>query len=320
MTGETGWQAELSGYAREPIDGVVDTANILLGNLPTLARELAAVVSDAFAYDVDLSPAMDRVVSDEEALRSACQAAAALVLDCLIDGVPLESFRPTAEMLALTRDMVHLGVPLDDILRAYRIGIPHFIGRWAAAADTVPAARTGLIAVVTTGSTYILGVHEAMVRRLSEEYRAESDRLARDRALVRVEAVRRFLQNPESDTERASRDIGYRLAGPHTAIVLRSRDGDGLAVGSTHAAAVRHIVAETGARAHLSIRADVRTTWCWLSGTPDIAWDITPPTEAVDVAVGRRGDGPTGFRRSHEQALDALRVAEIAGTQAPSVT
>ncbi|MEV0100832.1 helix-turn-helix domain-containing protein [Nocardia sp. NPDC050789] len=290
-----------------------------MGDLPVLAGELASVITEVFTRDAELSPAMDRIIS-EGVLRSACQAMATLVLDYLSRAVPLESFRPTAEMLVLTRDMVHLGVPLDDVLRAYRVGIPHFIDRWAAAAETVPAARPRVVDVVTAGSTYIFGVHDAIVRRLSEEYRAEDERLARDRALVRVEAVRRFLADPESDADNASRSIGYRLNGSHTAVVIRSRGGESPDPGGSHDAAVRRIVAGAGADAHLAIRADVRTTWCWLSGTPDTALNIADPVEAVDIAVGHRGDGPAGFRRSHAQALDALRIAEIAGSPTPRVT
>ncbi|MEV0188255.1 helix-turn-helix domain-containing protein [Kitasatospora purpeofusca] len=292
---------------------------VLMGDLPVLAEDLASVITDALARDAELSPAMERVIS-EGVLRSACQAMAALVLDYLSRNVPLESFRPTTEMLALTRDMVHLGVPLNTVLRAYLIGIPPFIDRWAAAAVAVPAARSRLADVVAVGSTYILGVHDVMVRRLSEEYRAEDERLARDRDLVRVEAVRRFLADPDADAESASRRIGYRLKGSHTAVVIRSRGGEGLIVGDSHDAAVRRIVARSGADAHLAIRADVRTTWCWLSGTPDTALDIADPIETVDLAVGRLGDGPEGFRRSHGQALDALRIAEITGAPTPCVT
>jgi DNA-binding PucR family transcriptional regulator len=68
----------------------------------------------------------------------------------------------------------------------------------------------------------------------------------------------------------------------------------------------------------LVVRVDVDTTWCWVP--THVARDIPNPRAAVLVGQGGPGTGLSGFRRSHREACDALRVARLAGYPAGRIT
>jgi DNA-binding PucR family transcriptional regulator len=68
----------------------------------------------------------------------------------------------------------------------------------------------------------------------------------------------------------------------------------------------------------LVVRVDVDTTWCWVPASGP--GKLPDPHPAVLVALGRPASGLDGFRRSHQDAVEALRVAQLAGRAGGTVT
>ncbi len=60
--------------------------------------------------------------------------------------------------------------------------------------------------------------------------------------------------------------------------------------------------------------------WCWLRLPLSRPVSLPHPAAPFMIAVGRPAEGLAGFRRSHRQALDALRIAELAGRQPGTIT
>ncbi|WP_280403897.1 PucR family transcriptional regulator [Nocardia brasiliensis] len=278
----------------------------LSGELPKLMVEMVEMVSTEVP---DL-----RGPDVEEIMLALFRSNIGTQVDQLARGVALELSEPSAEVVQLTRALVHRQVPLYAVLRAFRISTQFMVGRWtdAVAADEVPASIT--VEVIKAGIAEALDRAEMVTERLVEEYRSEDERLARDRSLAHIEDVRRLLSDVPVDVIAAGNRLGYRLSGRHVALVVRDRT-EGLTSGGALDAAVRELVP---AGRGLCVRVDLRTAWCWLPSPLDDPPLVSPPDQPVLVAMGCPATGLDGFRRSHRQALEAMRVAELA--ERPSVT
>ena len=164
------------------------------------------------------------------------------------------------------------------------------------------------------GTTFLLGFLERVVDRLTAAYRDEAERMAREGSLARVADVRRALDDEEVDVDAVSRRLAYDLRARHVAIVLRDDHGDGRA---PLEATARELVADVAKRP-LVVRVYLGTAWCWVPVRDGLA---LPTLQArVLVGQGRPGIGLEGFRRSHHEACEALRVARLAGRRAGSIT
>jgi hypothetical protein len=157
-----------------------------------------------------------------------------------------------------------------------------------------------------------------MTEQMSQEYRSEDERLARERSLSRLEDVRRVLSGPDTDPDEATLRLGYRLSGCHIAIVLRAL-ADDTDAGASLDSAVRELSRATGIPG-LAVRVDIRTMWCWLPCPSGERRRVPPPSVPVLVTIGNPASGLEGFRRSHREALDALRVAEMTDHATSAVT
>lgn len=241
-----------------------------------------------------------------------------MLLGLLARGVPVDSFTPSPDVVQLTHALVQRGLPLTAVIRGYRLGTHLLVERWA---DTVQSRGSDdgrSVEVVKAGTSYILDWLDLMTERISEEYRNEDERLVRERSLSRLDAVRAVLSGPDIDVDDATHRLGYRVRGSHIALILRAAGNDPDA-GASLDKALRQLSSRTGA-AGLSVRVDIRTVWCWLPPQPGAQRPIPPPTAPVLVAIGRPASGIDGFRRSHREALDALRVAEMTDHPLPAVT
>jgi hypothetical protein len=109
--------------------------------------------------------------------------------------------------------------------------------------------------------------------------------------------------------ERDGAELGYDLGRTHLGIVAWGGEPD---------AALGRLAAELGAEL-LSVALDRETSWGWLgcagwsAGREQALRRFVPP-EGVRLAVGGPAAGVEGFRRSHDEAAQALRAARH-GTQ-----
>ncbi|WP_165837760.1 PucR family transcriptional regulator [Zavarzinia aquatilis] len=244
-----------------------------------------------------------------ETVLTTCRANTSGIFDYLSRGVPLETFTPTEEVITLTRLLVKQGLTGNFVFRAYPIGIQYLIEIWADAVRDHGPPGPIAVDVVKTGASYMMAWLDLITARLSEEHRRELERLARERSLSLVEAVRRVIDDPPTEAEAASHRLGYPLKGRHVAMILREPPQ-----GAGPPTPVEAIVQDWGealrAEHSLIVRVDARTSWCWLSLRPGPPRPWRPRQSGIVAGIGRPATGIAGFASSHRDAADALRVAE----------
>ncbi|WP_196054737.1 PucR family transcriptional regulator [Nocardia aurantiaca] len=285
-------------------------AGELVPRCPALAEDATRLITDRVGEA--------RQPGIEDIVLATCRANTLIVLDYLARGVPLEMFTPSAEVVERTRTLVQRGLPLTAVIRGYRIGAHRLTEQWSDAVYAYGPNDRRSVEVAKAGTSYILSWLDLMTERISEEYRNEDERLARERSLSHLEDVRRVLSGPDTDVDNATNRLGYRLSGRHTAIVLRALTNDADA-GASLEAAVRELGRATRTPG-LTVRVDIRTMWCWLPGPAGDNPRVPPPSVPVLVAIGNPANGLDGFRHSHREALDALRVSEMTAPSTAMVT
>ncbi len=272
----------------------------LLPDVPSIGADTAAEIAAAMPQLAD-GPL-------HELLERACASNTRALLEAIAAARPVARLEPSAEVMAITRALVHQGLSHDELIRAYQVGLGFWCERWGdAAEDTYPSEPRLAVRVTSHGISYLVGWLERMTTRLSAEYRDEAERLAREGSLARLAEVRRILDGADADIAALSARLRYDLDGAHTAIVVRRlHDGGDIALES----AARTICASVGPQQPLVIRASVEVAWCWIPTT-------TPHTSVsgasgVAAGIGGPARGLTGFRRSLNEANEAARVAMLA--------
>jgi DNA-binding PucR family transcriptional regulator len=135
------------------------------------------------------------------------------------------------------------------------------------------------------------------------EFAAERERWLAGRAAARLELVRSVLSGAEVDTRR----LGYDLSLRHIALVLWHGDAT-----AQLADVATTLLEQAGCLAQLVIPLGTTEVWAWGGRPRDRPVRPDGPVPAgVGVAVGLPGDGVEGFGRSHRQAFDAQRIAQL---------
>jgi hypothetical protein len=247
--------------------------------------------------------------------RTACHANSKLLLEALSRGVPPEELTPSTEVVLATRASVQYGVNHDNVMRGYRLGTAYWCRRWGDAVEKHCTDASLAVPVTSYGITFFFAWLEVASTRLGAEFRDETERQAREGSLAWAAYVRSALTSDDLDAREASLRLGYDLGGHHVALVLSHyRSGDHTALDST----AFEIAAAVSRLKPLVVRVDVDTTWCWIPSRG--ALDLPASRAAVLIGQGRPGTGLSGFRRSHREAVEALRVARLAGSPVGSVS
>ena len=278
-------------------------------------RDRPSIGAEVARYIIDRVEDFSRI-GVEDVVLEACRANMAILLDYIARAVPLESFEPSAEVIRLTQTLVQRGVSLSALTRAYRVGTQYVIEVWSDAVRTYDPEGPEAVEVAKVGTLYTLAWMDLITERLTEEHRNELERLAREHSLARVEDIRRVLTEAAVDADASGARLGYRLTGRHLAFALR--DQSSAPDGTVFDSVLTELASAVGTGRGLSVRVDVRTTWCWFPA-PTTCHHLQRVNVPVLVAVGRPAAGIEGFRQSHREALDALRVAEVAHRTAGTI-
>jgi hypothetical protein len=293
----------IDGGVREAIREV---ATALLPELPSIGAGTAAYIEAAMPEVAQPGVA--------EIIEATCHANSSTILDGLLRGVSLDAMAPSPEVIQTTRAVVRRGLTMSDVVRGYQLGSTYWCTRWAEGVKQHCSDASLAVATVSGGTTFILGWLERIVDRLTAEYRDEAERMAREGSFARVADVRQALEDPALDVDAMSRRLAYDLRARHVALVLRhDRDESDAALEAT----ARELVGDV-TRRPLVVRVDVDTAWCWAPARKALA--LRTPKVPVLVGQGRPASGLEGFRRSHHEACEALRVAQLAGRVAGTIT
>lgn len=225
-------------------------------------------------------------------------------------GAP-DAGRPVPEeSLFGDREFARRRLGLDKVLRGIRVAHAALAHDLMTACQDLaePADRADQFRRI---SELLLLFTDEFASRMTAEYQAEHDRWLTSGAAAREETVRALLAG-RAVAPGAARDVlGYRLEGRHLAVVAWcDRPGADTAGHLQRAAA--GLLHRRGCTATLLVPTGATTVWAW--GEPradDPVPDAGACPDGVRLAVGSVRHGPDGFRRSHEDARHAQRVAHL---------
>lgn len=233
---------------------------------------------------------------------------------------------PPPESIRWARDFVRLGLPVDRLMRSYRLGHAGFWSWWQERlrehADDVDVLAEAMAATSAWTFAYV----DAVLQPLIDDYVAQQSRAGARAETVRIEEVRALLDRTgtEPDVERSSARLRYALRRRHLAFVATVVPDPARPAGSDAAAALESVAGVVAehlgiADAPLVVPAAGDAVHGWVGGHELDAAAVTDiRVPGVVLAFGAPGDGLEGFRETHDQAREAARVARLAGRRAGS--
>jgi hypothetical protein len=292
----------------------VETRESLLAELSSkkLEPRLSEIVAALIARVRDM-PELAGVGADRE-LWAAIEKSAYLNLRSGLAhlGYPLPL--PTSldpEARRLTQLWARRGLTAGALVRTYRLAhqvLWHYWFETIAAASVHTELRRELLERV---SEFLFAYMDRVSGLIEEEHSRERALMFRNRDDVRLDLVHELLRGHFID----ARPLGYELDRWHLAVV-GSGDGVEEAIGA---------LAERQHGLSLVLRVD-GDVWGWIGSERAMPRAIEGRTRRLQLPEGSRlsfGDpapGPDGFRRSHEQAREAHRIAHGGSPHAAVVT
>nr|WP_239029214.1 helix-turn-helix domain-containing protein [Pseudonocardia acidicola] len=270
-----------------------------------------------------------------ELLGASIEGNVATILHMLAHDIPAEHVEPPSAAFEYARRLAQRGVPVNALVRAYRLGQDRLL-KWTFAeierrsGDTTVAFLV-MRRMVTDTFAYVDWISQQVV----VVYEQERERWLANRNTVRAGRIRELLDgddladaDPAGDVDALEATLGYGLRQRHLGVIVwsaeGSRDDDLQGLERFAATLADHL----GCRSRpLFVAYDRSTCWAWLpvSGAPAldpavIARLVRDGGHPVRVAYGDPAAGVAGFRATHRQALRAQSVALVAGPHAGQVT
>ena len=230
--------------------------------------------------------------------------------------------------LAYATASVRRGVPFPALLRSYRLGHEAVSDEvFARIAERTDDAGT-VAAATRLCSAWIFGFVDAALTAAERVYDVERERWLRSTAASRAETVESILAGRQRDPELASKRLGYRLGREHVAAVAwLDAATEGINPLPAMEAALGQVADGLGAESTVVHPLGLLALAGWLgsgSGFERSALEAATfdarSIPGVRLALGEPGRGLEGFRRSHEEAGQARRVASLSGSPPGTVT
>jgi DNA-binding PucR family transcriptional regulator len=224
---------------------------------------------------------------------------------------------PGPDLLDTARDLVRRGLD-QRALDSYRTGQSVAWRRWMEICFRLGAAPGDLRALLDISSLSISTFVEDTIAAVSERMEAERADLTVGANAERRAAVTLLLEGAPISRARAEAQLGYRLTGPHTAVIVWSSGSWPASLSASPSvdlgAAAEALVRASGASSRLTIVAGTGVLWLWLPVASAPSQLEVPP--GVHVAIGRPAADIDGFRRSHLDAAATQRMlARLASPQ-----
>jgi hypothetical protein len=175
-----------------------------------------------------------------------------------------------------------------------------------------------LAKALTESSIYVYKGTDRLVGRALEHFVDERERWIGSALAIRTEVIGQLLADPSAvDPQDASRRLSYELGRVHIGVLIATADDRGVPAIDILEDGAREIAAAIGSSGPLlhTIESGTVAAWLGMWEPPDPALLSSIRVDGIPsrflVAVGSPGSGPAGFRRTHLQALRALRVARM---------
>jgi DNA-binding PucR family transcriptional regulator len=280
-----------------------------------------------------LSTEIEELKGDERILQllaSSIEGNVDTILHMFQHGIDIERVEPPSAALEYSRRLAERGVPVNALVRAYRLGqdtlLQRSLGEVRRQSDAPDVASLAVQRIVEITFMYI----DWMSQRVVTAYESERERWLQNRSAVRAARTRDLLAGKSVDMAAAEAALGYRLEQCHLGIVAWMRTG---APGEDQdqLSPLERFVLRLGERFSCPARPlfvpyDNSSAWAWLPIGRRVAIDPGLIRQAagsggrIMVAVGEPAHGVDGFRITHTQAVQTQAVALLGEADAPQVS
>jgi DNA-binding PucR family transcriptional regulator len=297
---------------------VAEIAATMTGRLP----EIVATIQQALEEDI---PDLRGDALTIDLLGASVEGNVNTMLRALRYDISVERVEAPTAALEYARRLAQHGVPVNALVRAYRLGqrlLNDLVFAQVRSTDIEPQAMLDVIEAI---SAKLFEYIDWISQQVVVVYENERERWLENRNSVRAVRVREVLAGKKSiDVDAASTSIRYPLRWHHVALVISYPDteseGDELS-------RLQRFMRELAEAAHagatpLFVAADRISAWAWLpyrAAAGDVGAGVrrfvSTRADTPSVGIGSPAAGVEGFRRSHHQALGAHAVAIAGGLQ-----
>jgi PucR C-terminal helix-turn-helix domain/GGDEF-like domain len=276
----------------------LESVRAVVDRLRARHAEIARAIYDRIGEAVPHSVGA-RDLTYQEGVLAAVNAVLSYSLDVIEQG-PGWSGPIPPEAAAQARRAARAGVSAAAVLRRYVAGhgrLGEFVAEETARIG-LPSDAPALLHISSTHDA-LLGHFTAAIEH---EHDQERQRIARSPEQRRVELVCRLLDG-ETVGQAGLADLGYKFDAWHVGVI---------ATGASAREAVGSLKSD---RQLLSVPQGEETVWAWLGGQRRLARAdmerlcLEREPVGVSLAVGEPAQGLDGWRRTHQQAQEALQVA-----------
>ena len=263
------------------------------------------------------------------ATRQSTRANLGLITTLIAEGSEPTAFTAPEEALSYARSYVHEGLSFELLTRAYREGEHAYARLWLEQLHAHANTADELAEAVGYVSDWLFAYIGAINRPLSLVYSAEHERCVRGGLAMRSEEVRAILGGAQVDVTQSSSRLRYRLDGRHVAFVIWTDEAEGGTLDGVHGhrtydemdRLAAEIADSFGASSALLLPVgSFYAGWVSVRGDAEPA-EVPKCRGGLRIALGGIGRGLEGFRRSHQEALLAKRVASLSERrQSPAST
>lgn len=310
-------------------DGNVEVSRYVAGiaaRMNERVTEISAIIRRGLEADI---PELRGDARTIDLLGASVEGNVDTFLHALQHDIPLARINEPTAAIEYARRLAQHGVPVNALVRAYRLGQRRMTELFFAelrASDIAPADGVTVAEAITT---MMFEYIDWITQQVVAVYETEHEQWLESRNSARALRVREVLSgNKPVDIDAATESIHYPLHWHHLALILWYSD-----TGASNDALtrlqrfVRELAEAVGtAAAPLFGAADRISAWAWLpyrSEQSDAVAKVrafaSQRPDAPRLAIGIMGRGVSGFRRSHRHALRARAVALTRGDVAPKI-
>jgi GGDEF-like domain/PucR C-terminal helix-turn-helix domain len=311
------------------LDSDVEVSSYVAGVAARLNERLAELSSGLFRFLEEQIPELRGDAALMELLGTSVEANVHTVLHALRHDIVVERVEAPTAALEYARRLAQHGVPVNALVRAYRLGQRQMNEVFFAELRGIDVPESVRVAVLEAITGTLFEYIDWMSQQVVAVYEDEREHWLENQNSLRALRVREVLTaNKPIDVDAATTSIRYPLRWHHLGLVMwypdAGAEGDQLGRLQRY---LREVGESAGASASpLFAAADRSCGWGWLpyrAAVADASANVRKFTlgrpDSPSVAIGTMASGVEGFRQSHREAKTARSVALIAKRPEPTV-
>jgi DNA-binding PucR family transcriptional regulator len=298
---------QLTDVVRQRIAGIAATLS---------ADELGEAMADSLIADI---PEFRGAGDDDvrAGLVVSCTSNLEAIKQGLIAGSSIDDLSPPPGAIAWAHELVHRGMPLAALLRAYRLGHELFERTFAQAVSDMEPDPDVRWRALSEATRYMFGYIDVISTQLVDDYETERAQWLRGAAAAQAELIHAIVDGQVVDEPRAIATLGHELRAPQVGFIVWREDRR-VGAAADLAQVARALAMELGGTQTLLLPLGEHVVWAWTAGgRPGTSFPkrSTLLADGIGAAVGTPHPGIAGMSRSHHEARAARRVGDLFGSR-----